>query len=171
MTPDYTRRALLGAAGGAGMAVVIGACGSDDQAGETAATATPEATATVASASGAVALLDNANSCTAAPETTQGPYYFDADRVRTDIREDREGVLMRLALRVQQGAECTPVKDAVVSIWHCDALGSYSGFEEGGGAPDRRPAAAAPMGRRRRHRKRSTSGASRSPTATAWSSS
>jgi protocatechuate 3,4-dioxygenase beta subunit len=42
---------------------------------------------------------------------------------------------MRLALRVQQGGECTPVKDAVVSIWHCDALGSYSGFEGGGGGP------------------------------------
>ena len=130
MSPDLTRRRLLGAAGAAGLALVAG-CGDDGEQSAATTTATPQAT----SGSGAQALLDAANSCSVAPELTQGPYYFDADRVRSDIREDRDGVVMRLALRVQQGGECTPVKDAVVSIWHCDALGSYSGFEGGGGGP------------------------------------
>jgi protocatechuate 3,4-dioxygenase beta subunit len=56
----------------------------------------------------------------------RGPFYFDPDRVRSDIREDRGGVAMRLTLRLRQAPDCTPVKDAVVSIWHCDAVGSYS---------------------------------------------
>jgi protocatechuate 3,4-dioxygenase beta subunit len=131
VSPDLTRRRLLGVAGAAGLAIVAG-CGDDDEQPRT-GTSTPEATSTPGSSSGAAALLDDAASCTAAPETTEGPYYFDADRVRGDIREDRDGVVMRLALRVQQGDACTPVKDAVVSIWHCDALGSYSGFEDQSG--------------------------------------
>jgi protocatechuate 3,4-dioxygenase beta subunit len=104
VTPDLTRRRLLGAAGAAGLALVVG-CGGD---------------------SDSEPPLDEANSCTVAPELTEGPFYFDADSVRSDIREDREGVVMRLTLRVQQAPDCTPVKDAVVSLWHCDALGSYS---------------------------------------------
>src|SRR5688572_10000554 len=107
MSPDLTRRGLLGAAGAAGLAIVAG-CGGDDE---------------------PAAPIDAANSCTVAPETTEGPYYLDIERVRSDIREDREGVVLRLTLRVQRGAECAPVRDAVVSIWHCDAVGAYSGFE------------------------------------------
>jgi protocatechuate 3,4-dioxygenase beta subunit len=103
VSPDLTRRRLLGAAGAAGLALVAG-CGGDDE----------------------TASLDEASSCTVAPETTEGPFYFDADSVRSDIRDDREGVLMRLTLRVQSAPDCSPVRDAVVSIWHCDARGSYS---------------------------------------------
>jgi protocatechuate 3,4-dioxygenase beta subunit len=106
VSPDLTRRRLLGAAGAAGLALVAG-CGGDDE---------PAATSS----------LDEAGSCTVAPETTEGPFYFDADRVRSDVREDREGIAMRLTLRVQESPDCTPVRDAVVSIWHCDARGSYS---------------------------------------------
>jgi protocatechuate 3,4-dioxygenase beta subunit len=103
VSPDLTRRRLLGAAGAAGLALVVG-CGGEDE----------------------PAAVDEAASCTVAPELTEGPFYFDADSVRSDIREDREGVLTRLTLRVQQAPDCTPVKDAVVSIWHCDASGAYS---------------------------------------------
>ncbi|MFD2357569.1 intradiol ring-cleavage dioxygenase [Nonomuraea ferruginea] len=71
------------------------------------------------------------------PATTAGPYYFDADKVRADIREDREGVRLRVAVKVQDSGSCRPIKDAVVEIWHCDAGGLYSGAEamsRGGGA-------------------------------------
>ncbi len=74
-------------------------------------------------------LFDGAASCTLTPEETEGPFYFDADSIRSDIREDRTGVQLRLALRVQDLDSCTPVSDAVVDIWHCDATGIYSGFE------------------------------------------
>lgn len=68
-------------------------------------------------------------------ETTEGPYYIDADKIRRDITEDREGILMTLRLKVIDSDTCKPVKQAAVDIWHCDALGLYSGYEgmSGGG--------------------------------------
>lgn len=89
--------------------------------------------ATAASAEGtaaARALLDAAVSCAVTSETTEGPYYFDVDAIRGDRREDRDGVTMHLALRVQDASEgCAPVANAVVDIWHRDAEGIYSGYE------------------------------------------
>ncbi len=90
--------------------------------------------------------------CALTLETTQGPYYFDADKVRSDIREDRAGARLRLAIKVQDSETCAPVPNAVVEIWHCDANGLYSGAEAqstggggrpGGGAP---PSGGAPGG-------------------------
>ncbi|MFC9243028.1 intradiol ring-cleavage dioxygenase [Streptomyces sp. NPDC057136] len=73
-------------------------------------------------------------------ETTEGPYYIDADKIRRDITEDREGIPMTLRLKVIDSDTCKPVKQAAVDIWHCDALGIYSGYESmstgpGGGTP------------------------------------
>lgn len=66
---------------------------------------------------------------------TEGPYYVDDRLNRSDIRQDTsngvmsEGTVLTLALRALQVADgrCTPLKDAVVDIWHCDAAGLYSG--------------------------------------------
>ena len=81
-------------------------------------------------------LFDDSSSCTLTVEETEGPYYFDADSIRSDIREDREGTRLRLAIRVRDADSCEPLKNAVVDLWHCDALGSYSGFEAAsGGGP------------------------------------
>jgi Dioxygenase len=65
------------------------------------------------------------SSCTLTPQMTEGPFYFDADKVRRDIRNGREGATLELALRVRD-ASCEPIADAVVDIWHCDADGTYS---------------------------------------------
>jgi protocatechuate 3,4-dioxygenase beta subunit len=78
-------------------------------------------------------LFDSSASCSLTPEETEGPYYFDVDRIRSDIREDREGTLLRLAIRVRDAESCKPIENAVVDVWQCDALGGYSGFESGGG--------------------------------------
>lgn len=61
-------------------------------------------------------------------ETAAGPFYFDAERIRSDIREDRVGTELLLGLMVcdQRGR---PVRDALVDIWHVDANGDYSSFE------------------------------------------
>ncbi|MGA6167785.1 intradiol ring-cleavage dioxygenase [Amycolatopsis magusensis] len=92
-------------------------------------------------------MFSEAGTCTLTPETTQGPYYFDADKVRADIREDRPGTTLRLALKVQDSETCAPLPNAVVEIWHCDANGLYSGAEAqstgGTGGP---PAGAPPAG-------------------------
>jgi protocatechuate 3,4-dioxygenase beta subunit len=74
------------------------------------------------------------------PELTEGPYYIDANTLRSDIREDRPGTPLTLAIRVRNFPDCTPRANATVDIWHCDATGNYSGFESsstggGGGRP------------------------------------
>ena len=48
------------------------------------------------------------------------------DKIRSDIREDRDGATLRLGVRVRDADECKPIENAVVDIWHCDAEGSYS---------------------------------------------
>ncbi|TPQ17483.1 intradiol ring-cleavage dioxygenase [Streptomyces sporangiiformans] len=74
-------------------------------------------------------------------ETTEGPYYIDADKIRKDITEDREGIPMTLRIKVIDSETCKPIRNAAVDIWHCDALGLYSGYEDlssgggGGGTP------------------------------------
>jgi len=60
------------------------------------------------------------------------------DAIRSDLREDREGTLLRLGVRVRDADSCEPIENAIVDVWHCDALGTYSGFESastGGGGP------------------------------------
>jgi protocatechuate 3,4-dioxygenase beta subunit len=63
--------------------------------------------------------------CTLTPEQEEGPYYRDLDIVRSDITEGRDGVPLRLAIRVVDAA-CAAVAGASVDVWHCDAHGAYS---------------------------------------------
>jgi protocatechuate 3,4-dioxygenase beta subunit len=51
--------------------------------------------------------------------------------VRRDVTEGKEGTPLLLAVRVIDAASCEAVRDAVVDVWHCDALGEYSGVETG----------------------------------------
>lgn len=74
--------------------------------------------------------------CILSPEETLGPYFIDVGLARSDIREDRTGVELRLALQLVDVDGCTPIRDAVVNIWHCDAVGVYSGFPNQPGGID-----------------------------------
>ncbi|MEO3876290.1 intradiol ring-cleavage dioxygenase [Nonomuraea sp. B12E4] len=76
-------------------------------------------------------LLAEARVCKVTPTVTQGPFYFDADMVRSDIRDGKPGVRLRLAIKVQSGATCQPLPGALVDLWQCDASGLYSGGERG----------------------------------------
>ena len=132
------RRQALQMLGAAGMGtIVLGACrGSDDtpssQPTEPGVTSGGPANTTAPAATGAVTadMFKGATACRLTPEQTEGPYYIDVDKIRADIREDRPGVPLRVGARVLDADRCTPVKDAVFEIWHCDALGVYSGFEQ-----------------------------------------
>lgn len=156
MSREMNRRQVLGVLGAAGMsAVVLGACGSDGDDGSVASDSgtssttdgspTSQGSSTPgppAPASGGLTTesFGAAASCTVTPEQTEGPYFLDVDQIRSDIREDRQGVRLRVAARVVHADGCTPVKDAVFEIWHCDAGGLYSGFEAASqGGPGGRP--------------------------------
>lgn len=69
----------------------------------------------------------DAGVCLLTPEVTEGPYYFDPEVTRADIREERAGVPLRLRIRVLD-ASCRPMANARVGVWHCDAQGLYSGY-------------------------------------------
>ncbi len=65
--------------------------------------------------------------CVLTPEQDEGPFYIDLAQVRQDIAEDRPGVPLALAMTVVDSNTCEPIRNAAVDIWHCDALGLYSG--------------------------------------------
>src|SRR3712207_8639978 len=49
------------------------------------------------------------------------PYYIDADKIRRDVTEDREGIPLPLRLKVIDSETCRPTRNAAVDVWHCDA--------------------------------------------------
>lgn len=70
------------------------------------------------------------------PQVTEGPYYLKAVHLRADIAEGLDGVPLDVRFTVLDPAGA-PVAGARVDIWHCDALGRYSGFsDKPGEAPD-----------------------------------
>ncbi len=122
MTSDPGRRALLRGAGVIGLGSLLAACRDSGP------RSAPTALGPSPTSSAAAALLDAAGTCELSPEQVEGPYFFDVEAIRADLREDREGAPLELALRVR-GSDCRPLVDAVVDLWHCDAGGLYSGFE------------------------------------------
>jgi protocatechuate 3,4-dioxygenase beta subunit len=73
-------------------------------------------------------------SCVVRPEQEEGPYFVDERLNRSDIRSDpatgkiKDGVPFALTMAVYRvgNGGCTPLPDAVVDLWHCDAFGAYS---------------------------------------------
>src|SRR5262249_21275958 len=66
--------------------------------------------------------------CVLDPNVTKGPYWVDEKLDRADVRGDRPGLPLALAITVYayDGGTCTPLDGAQVDIWHCDATGLYS---------------------------------------------
>jgi protocatechuate 3,4-dioxygenase beta subunit len=158
---QISRRRALGLGGTVSLGALVAACtGSSSPspsrspagtsaAGTSAAPLTPSSTAS----SDVIALLDQANTCVTATEETQGPYWFDVDSIRSDLREDRPGTPLVLAVRAHDLSQCTngsapaAIPNSVVEIWHCDAGGVYSGFESASaGGPGGGPGGGGPGG-------------------------
>ena len=130
---SINRRHALTGLGRLGVAALLAACGKSGK-------SSPTGSDAAASTGTSGTTLDGAGSCPVVPELTEGPYYIDVEKVRSDIREDRQGTPLTLAIRVRDFPGCTPRANAVVDVWHCDASGEYSGFEAqsiggGGGGP------------------------------------
>jgi protocatechuate 3,4-dioxygenase beta subunit len=119
---------LLGGASTYGVLWLSGCAGGPGAGGDTAARG--------ARADTAASALD----CAVRPAQTEGPYYVDDNLTRADIRSDRtsgalqEGIPLMLALAVSQirSGRCTPLAGATVDVWHCNALGVYSGVQDPG---------------------------------------
>jgi protocatechuate 3,4-dioxygenase beta subunit len=144
---EFDRRILLGAGGLLSLGALLAAC--DGGSSPVAASTSPSAAGPVGSAApgpppppSAVDLLAGGSPCELTAETIAGPTWFDPHAVRSDIRDARPGVPLDLAFRVVRLPTCTPVGQAVVDLWQCDALGVYSGFTGAapgaGGLPDGR---------------------------------
>lgn len=73
--------------------------------------------------------FDWATSIVPAAEMTEGPYYGRGGPERSDIRGDRSGRDLVLAIKVVDAATGAPLPAAKVDLWHCDAQGRYSGYD------------------------------------------
>lgn len=67
--------------------------------------------------------------CRPSVRQTAGPYLKKGSVLRSDIREDRPGVPLRLNVRVLNNGSCQAASDCIVDIWQCDAGGLYSAFD------------------------------------------
>jgi protocatechuate 3,4-dioxygenase beta subunit len=120
------RRQAIGKISFAGVALLAGSrCGDGTTTG-------PE------ESTGATTSTTSSNpACVLTPALTEGPFYFDAGQIRRDITEGRPGTPLLLALEVVSASSCSPIRDALVDIWHCDAIGLYSGYGSEGTAGER----------------------------------
>lgn len=78
--------------------------------------------------------------CLLTPDSGEGPFYFDPELVRSDIRSGEPGVILDLTMQIVSTADCRPLEHARVDVWHANALGLYSGYtyQRGVGAVDPR---------------------------------
>ncbi len=130
-----TRREMLGLMGSTAAALTLAGCGSGgEQSGSGETTGASTTASTTGETTGAAAETAS-TTCVVRPEQTEGPYYVDTGLERSDIREEREGIPFELTFnvsRIDAGdiSACGPLAGALVDVWHCDALGEYSGVED-----------------------------------------
>ena len=123
------RRSFLAGAGG----LVLAACSGDGGAAITPAAGftadpLPNEALTVAS-------FEDVAMCVLTPEGRTGPFPSPELIERRTIHEGFPGHPLRLGIRVVDG-DWEPIPDAMVDIWHTDATGDYSAFEDGGSGKD-----------------------------------
>ncbi|KAL4956372.1 Intradiol ring-cleavage dioxygenase [Aspergillus filifer] len=66
--------------------------------------------------------------CVLAPETIWGPYGIDGELHRHDVRENQKGIDLYLDIGVIDVETCEPLPDAYLTIWSCNATGTYSSY-------------------------------------------
>jgi protocatechuate 3,4-dioxygenase beta subunit len=104
------------------------------------ATGTATAGTPAAAATGTPGSTAAIPGCVVRPEMTVGPYFVDGQLNLSDLRSEpgdgsvKDGVPLELNVRVLRvsGNACMPLQGATVDVWHCDALGVYSGVSDPG---------------------------------------
>ncbi|CAF1061152.1 unnamed protein product [Adineta ricciae] len=71
--------------------------------------------------------ISKASGCILTPQAVEGPYYWNAT-IRQNITEGKAGIALRLSVYVTDTNNCTPLVNALVDLWHCDAVGIYSHY-------------------------------------------
>ena len=119
------RRELL-ATLGAGFGAALSACASSS----------PTAASTVTNTG---TTGGTGSSCAITPSETEGPYPDKTGMLnnpaffRRDVTEGRPGLPVTLTLTiVNVNSGCSPVSNASVEIWQCDASGNYSEYSQPG---------------------------------------
>lgn len=77
-------------------------------------------------------LYSDSSSCILQPEVTEGPYYISGELIRSNIRDDEEGIPLVLDIQIIDTTNCKPMSATYVDIWHCNATGVYSGVVANG---------------------------------------
>jgi protocatechuate 3,4-dioxygenase beta subunit len=70
-----------------------------------------------------------ARTCRLITQDIAGPYAVEGVPMRADITEGQPGTPLRLDFRVVDSFGCAPLPGALVSIWHANAAGIYSGVQ------------------------------------------
>lgn len=74
------------------------------------------------------------DACTLIPSETAGPFPLDLTAntyyFRKDLRETKTGVPLTVKLKILGSANCLPMQNVRVNIWHCDKDGLYSGYSQ-----------------------------------------
>ena len=79
---------------------------------------------------------DTATDILPSAEMVEGPYYGGAGPLRADIRENCPGAPLDLRMQVKDAGSGRPLPGIRVDIWHSDAGGYYSGYDNN---PDHQP--------------------------------
>src|SRR5438093_10598416 len=101
--PDlFSRRQAMGLFAGLGAGVIATACGGGSSSKSASSSTTTRTTS--AGASGTTAAATAA--CVLTPEVTEGPYYLDLNKVRSDITEGKDGAPLDPQLTVVCATRC-----------------------------------------------------------------
>ncbi|MDQ0272725.1 dioxygenase family protein [Cytobacillus purgationiresistens] len=73
--------------------------------------------------------FEDTNQCILSSQAEEGPFYLENTPYCRDIRENQTGEDLLLRLKVVNVKGCTAISGAEVHLWHSNAFGDYSGYD------------------------------------------
>ncbi|XP_053210834.1 uncharacterized protein LOC128394537 [Panonychus citri] len=73
----------------------------------------------------------NQHSCVLSAFNTEGPYFLPDDLERSNLADDQIGIPFNLTIQLVNSNDCNPLSNMYVHIWHANAMGMYSGVDNG----------------------------------------